>query len=115
MKGSIRSNVRFKEKTLYRSCPIRQKSLEGHAVPDGKRGDLAGQAGMEIFHGVLPGAVHQDEAFEFKRGEIPSKLAEYSSRSSENTPLLLARIRHPGHLRVEDGRLEANRAVSPAD
>ena len=60
----------------YLSCPIRRESLQGHATPNRKRGDLACEAGTEIFLGILPGAVHQDEAFEVERGEISCRAFE---------------------------------------
>ena len=39
-------------------------------MSDGKRGDLGFKAGTEIFRRVLSNTVHQNEAFEGKRGEI---------------------------------------------
>ena len=57
-------------------CPIRRESLQGHAKPNRKRGDLACEAGTEIFLGILHGAVHQDEAFEVERGEISCRAFE---------------------------------------
>jgi hypothetical protein len=56
----------FEEK----SRRIPPESLQVQPLPDRKRGDLAGQAGTEIFRRVLSGAVHQDKAFKFKRGKI---------------------------------------------
>ena len=46
------------------------ESLKVQTLSDGKRGDLAIEAGTEIFHRILSGTVHQDEAFEAQRGEI---------------------------------------------
>ena len=45
-------------------------------MPDGKCGDLTSQAGSEVFHGVLSGTVHQNEAVEIERGEISSRTFE---------------------------------------
>lgn len=39
-------------------------------MPDGKRGYLAGKVGTEVFHRILSGAMHQDEAFQIKRSKI---------------------------------------------
>ena len=46
------------------------ESLKVQTLSDGKRGDLAIEAGTEIVHRILPGAMHQDEAVEFERGKI---------------------------------------------
>ena len=45
-------------------------SLQVQILSGRKRSNLTGKVGTEIFHGVLPGTVHQDKTFEFKRGEI---------------------------------------------
>ena len=45
-------------------------SLQFQTLSGRKRSNLTGKVGTKIFHGVLPGTVHQDKTFEFKLGEI---------------------------------------------
>ena len=45
-------------------------SLQVQILSGRKRSNLTGKVRTEIFNGILPGAVHQDKMFEFKRGKI---------------------------------------------
>ena len=53
-----------------KSRRIPLESLQVQTLSGRKRSNLTGKVRTEIFHGVLPGTMHQNKTFEFKRGEI---------------------------------------------